>query len=174
MDARERKGILIAKRGDVAEDDRSYLVRSERRPDHEYRVYFFAKPTCECEDFDRHGGGYCKHIWAVHYAVMLECGEEVPEVPDEEDVERETTSRNWPAYHRAQVNEKRKLLLLLHDLCSGLTTPPPSRQGGRPRIPTSDIVFALVYKVYSKQAARQFTADLSSTDADSEYLVTVP
>ncbi|MBX9680117.1 MAG: SWIM zinc finger domain-containing protein [Gemmataceae bacterium] len=69
MDKRERKGILIAQRGDVAEDDRSYLVRSESRPDHEYRVYFRLKPTCDCEDFNRNGG-YCKHIWAVHYAVV--------------------------------------------------------------------------------------------------------
>jgi hypothetical protein len=161
MDARERKGILIAQRGDVAEDDRSYLVRSESKPGHEYRVYFALKPVCGCDDFDRHGG-YCKHIWAVHYAVIVESGGELPEVPDEEEVERETASRNWPAYHRAQVHEKRKLLLLLHDLCSGLTTPPPSRQGGRPRLPLSDIVFALVYKVYSKQAARQFTEDLQT------------
>ncbi|MFO0821531.1 MAG: hypothetical protein U0792_00040 [Gemmataceae bacterium] len=152
MDSRERKGVLLAKRGGIEEDGIAHLVPSETKANHSYRVFFLERPSCNCEDHLRHGGR-CKHIWAVHYAVMLDGGEELPEVPDEENVERETTiSRNWPAYHRAQVHEKPKLLLLLHDLCKGLKSPPPSRNGGRPRIPLADIVFALVYKVYSRPA----------------------
>lgn len=95
MDARERKGIPIAKRGDVAEDDRSYLVRSESKAGHEYRVYFTLKPVCGCEDFDRHGGSR-NHTWVVHYAVLVENGGVLPEVPEEEEVEQETASQNWP------------------------------------------------------------------------------
>ena len=74
MYSRERKGVLIARRGGVAEDDRSFLVQSETKPGHEYRVYFTNRPSCGCEDYERHGGGYCKHIWAVHYAVIAESG----------------------------------------------------------------------------------------------------
>lgn len=53
---------------------------------------FTLKPVCGCDDFDRHGG-YCKHIWAVHHAVRVENGGELPEVPEEE-IEPETASRN--------------------------------------------------------------------------------
>lgn len=161
MDKRERKGLLLAHRDGIEynDDDIIHFVPSESKPNHRYRVFFSENSTCNCEDFQRYRQT-CKHIWAVHYFTIKDSGEELPEVPDEEEVETPVIQRNWPAYNRALVNEEPKLLLLLRDLCKRLTTPPPSRSGGRPRIPLSDMIFAMVYKVFSKDPARQFMNDL--------------
>ncbi len=161
MDSRQKKGILLALRGGIVEDGVAHLVPSETKPSVRYRVFFMRACSCTCEDYERHQH-HCKHIWAVHYSVMLECGEKLPEIPEDEEEVEPTVRRDWPAYNRAQINEKPKLLLLLRDLCSQLPAPKPNPRGGRPPIPLSDIVFALVYKVYSRAAARQFMADLDT------------
>jgi transposase len=68
-------------------------------------------------------------------------------------------SLNWTAYNASQVEEKRRFVELLADLCS--TIPQPKQEGkGRPRLPLSDMVFASVYKVYVGFSARRFTSDL--------------
>jgi hypothetical protein len=66
---------------------------------------------------------------------------------------------NWTAYNAAQVEEKRRFVTLLADLCN--TVPQPEQKGrGRPRLPLSDMLFASTYKVYVGFSSRRFTTDL--------------
>ena len=71
---------------------------------------------------------------------------------------RPTYSQDWPNYNLAQQNEKDMFLVLLRDLCA--TVPQPPRTGpGRPRLPLSDMLFSVAFKVYSGFSARRFTSD---------------
>ena len=74
------------------------------------------------------------------------------------EITRKTYRQDWPAYTKAQVNEKAKFLELLYALCEGLEGPP--QQMGRPRVPLSDRIFASVFKVYSTLSGRRFMSDL--------------
>ncbi len=67
-------------------------------------------------------------------------------------------SAKWSAYNEAQTNEQDKFLSLLADLCSGLVSPPSPN--GRPRLPLSDAVFNVAFKVYSTISQRRFMSDL--------------
>jgi transposase len=64
----------------------------------------------------------------------------------------------WSAYTTAQVNEKARFLVLLHELCSGIDE--PIQVMGRTRHPLRDMIFAVVYKVYSTMSSRRFMSDL--------------
>lgn len=76
------------------------------------------KGTCTCEDFES-TGRRCKHFWA---AVMARDGVGVPE-GEGSKIRRVTYSQDWPAYNRAQVEEKEKVKILLRDLCNGIVLP---------------------------------------------------
>ena len=68
-------------------------------------------------------------------------------------------NQNWTAYNRAAIEEKRRFVVLLSDLCRSV--PQPEQQGrGRPRLPLSDMLFASAYKVYVGFSSRRFTTDL--------------
>jgi len=49
--------------------------------------------------------------------------------------------------------------VLLHDLCAPLQWSAPQGRG-RPRIPLSDAIFAITFKVYSTVSGRRFMSDL--------------
>ena len=57
-----------------------------------------------------------------------------------------TYSQNWPAYNAAQTHEQERFVALLRDLCDGIPHPPQTF--GRPRLPLSDVIFALGLKGY--------------------------
>ena len=63
------------------------------------------------------------------------------------ETKRTTYPQNWSAYNDAQTHEQDKFQVLLADLCSGLSLTQPKT--GRPRLPLSDAVFNIVFKVYS-------------------------
>src|ERR1700687_819184 len=64
----------------------------------------------------------------------------------------------WPAYNAAQTREKQDFQPLLRDLCAGVAEPDQKR--GRPRIPMSDIIFCMAFKVYCGMSYRRFMSDL--------------
>jgi transposase len=72
--------------------------------------------------------------------------------------ERTTYPQKWSAYNEAQTQEQDKFQSLLSDLCSGLVTVTP--KSGRPRLPLSDAVFSIAFKVYSTVSQRRFMSDL--------------
>lgn len=106
---------------------------------------------CTCDEFERAADQgktlLCKHIRAVWLKQRVERNELLP------------APRNWPAYNKAKKDEKYRFQVLLKDLCRGIAPRIPSNKGGRPRLLMSDIVFAMVYKVYTKSAGRTFSFD---------------
>jgi transposase len=88
-----------------------------------------------------------------------------------ENVQRKTYPQVWSSYHKAQVNEKAKFQLLLHELCNGIDEPPQTF--GRPRNSLQDIIFAACFKVYSTVSCRRFSSDLQDAHAKG-YLAKLP
>lgn len=69
-----------------------------------------------------------------------------------------TYPQAWAAYNAAQTTEKEHFLALLHALCS--TVADPAQTNGRPRLPISDALFAICYKIFSTVSGRRFMSDL--------------
>jgi transposase len=85
--------------------------------------------------------------------------------------EKTTYPQNWTAYNQAQTGEQDKFLALLADLCSGLPVFPA--KNGRPRLPLSDAVFNVTFKVYSTISQRRFMSDLREAHVRG-YISKVP
>lgn len=166
METREIKGKEIANASNVIQQNGIWLVKSESKTK-QYTVNL-NKLSCNCEDFqNRHLR--CKHIYAVIYYLQNETGEtiELPKQP-----KRKTYAQDdWSAYHAAQVNEKEKFQVLLSELCKGIQE--PLHVAGRPRMKMADMVFAMVYKVYSTFSGRRFMYDLRQAN-DKGFISSVP
>jgi hypothetical protein len=119
MSIREAKGREIADEARIIKEGNLYLVPSQSgRGKYKVRPDI---PYCSCPDFDFRRQP-CKHIFAVQ--VTIERTTTTTTTPDGHTttttketvtVKRKTYAQpNWPAYHRAQVNEKRLFLYLLH------------------------------------------------------------
>lgn len=175
MDPRQQRGILIAATYRLRRnDDGTWLVPSQTN--HlavGYTVNLDTK-TCTCPDH-KEGGFTCKHYHAaaiVHQRDVLPDGT-VIETRSVTLTEKKVYKQDWPAYTRAQASEKRRVRVLLHDLCSNL----PEREraapkpGPKPHLP-SDAVFAMAYKVYCGLSARRFMTDLQ--EAHEQGFITRP
>ncbi|MCY4364714.1 MAG: transposase [Chloroflexi bacterium] len=160
---RQQRGLAIAALSTVKKTKVGYKVLSQSgngtyavRLDGEYG------PACECPDFDTRNAK-CKHIYAVElYQMREEDPATSPEWTDmaqeAEPVKKPTYSQDWPAYNAAQKNEKRDFGRLLRDLCDVIEQPAQGR--GRPRMPMSDMVFAVTTKVYLLMSARRIMPDI--------------
>jgi transposase len=88
--------------------------------------------------------------------------------------QRKTYKQDWPAYNEAQTTEKHRFQKLLFDLCQGVPSPEraaPSH-GGRPRVPMSDVLYAIGLKIYGTLSGRRSTCDL--VDAHQRGYLTRP
>ncbi len=86
-------------------------------------------------------------------------------------VKRTTYKQEWPAYNKAQTNEKSQFLFMLYELCQSIEEPPQTT--GRPRIPLADILFGIVYRIFDTTSGRRFTCDLRDAHARG-YLSKMP
>ena len=84
---------------------------------------------------------------------------------------RKTYPQVWPAYNSAQTNEKDYFQALLFDLCR--IVPDAPQRKGRPRMPLSDAVFSMTFKVYTNLSARRFMSDLRAAHTRG-YISKVP
>lgn len=164
VESRERLGVAIAAFCKIKKKARNvWLVPARSRPGR-YTVRIDpSSPHCTCPDHEE-TGERCKHIFAVEY---LSHREENPDgttmVTEALTVTKEipeTYPQDWPAYNAAQVNEKRKFLQLLADLCRTVVHPGDHLMG-RPRLPLRDVAFMTTYKVYSTFSQRRFMSDLA-------------
>jgi transposase len=156
MDLRELKGLEIAARCKVEFQSGVWLVPSQSGSG-KYRVTL-SPDGCQCEDFSLRQQP-CKHIHAVRLVLERDYGGKAPIVVTEDIPKRKTYKQDWPAYNEAQVTEKRRFQVLLADLCRNVPQLPQPERGQR-RPPTADVVFAMVFKVYSTVSTRRFTCDL--------------
>lgn len=185
IEERKQRGMQIAALARIEQKDGAYLVPSVTNPvPTRYKVQMSGMfPACDCRDHAERGCK-CKHIYAVEYFIQRETS--VTTAPDGTTTvtdrviitrERKTYKQQWPAYNKAQQNEKREFLSLLHDLCKDLPAlpVPADRKGpqGRKPIPVSDAVFCAAFKVYSTMSARRFTSDLCDAQAKG-YIGRVP
>src|ERR1700722_6435874 len=116
---------------------------------------------CTCPDFEERGLT-CKHQWALRYF------RHELEMPDGTTVVTEsvrlTYKQDWPAYNRAQCEEKERVQILLRGLCDGIKEPPARK--GRPRLPLGDAVYCAAMKVYGTMSGRRSTTDLRACEED--------
>lgn len=155
--ARQIRGIDIAKRYTIKEENGLWLVPSASGKSTRYKVCLKSQ-KCTCPDFEIRRNK-CKHIFAVEYSFEQDFLAEL----DTKEVaktakQRKTYKQDWTAYNIAQTNEKAQLQSLLTELCKGVGC--PSQDNGRPRKPFEDMIFSCVYKIFSTFSARRFMTDL--------------
>jgi transposase len=157
MDSREQRGMELAATRKIRHKGNVWSVPSATGDGTKYTVDLAAE-NCSCPDHNLHRVK-CKHIYAAFFVKTRE------ENSDGSITEttimattRTTYPQNWPAYNGAQVNEKDRFQVLLHDLCAGVPVAPP--RVGRPSLPMPDAIFAATFKVYSTLSARRFMSDL--------------
>jgi transposase/predicted nucleic acid-binding Zn finger protein len=168
VEARQIRGLEIATSREITSEGNVWIVPSQFSSK-KYIVNLFLQ-TCTCPDFEENRGK-CKHIYAAEYALQRESGAQIPTPPTPPEVRKPTYKQNWPAYNAAQVNEKAKFQLLLHELCAGIEE--PIQKMGRPRPPLADLIFAASFKVYSTISCRRFATDLKEAHGKG-YLTKLP
>jgi transposase len=166
MTAREERGLVIAATQKLMQKGKVWLVPSQNGkgkytvcPDHD-------TPFCSCPDHEDTGLP-CKHVFAVRTVMAREHRPDgtVTETREVVFSEKKTYKQDWPLYNLAQIEEKRRFLVLLHDLCRGLPNIPQPGTGRR-WTPMADIVFTCALKVYTGLSSRRFGTDLD--DAHSK------
>ena len=159
---RQLRGMAIAARVKIEKNKLGYKVPSQSGS-HSYIVNVGDDPFCTCPDFERRDQP-CKHVYAVDFTIQREeCPEDSPTTPGEYRV---TYGQNWSAYNASQVYEQELFGKLLRELCD--TVPQPPRGKGRPRLPLSDMVFAIGTKVYSTMSGRRAMTDLRQAQANEQ------
>jgi transposase len=175
MDLRQMRGMELAETRTIRKRDGWWWVPSQTGSKL-YRVQLTKKfATCECADFESRGQA-CKHIVA---ACVMQIKQEqnadgtttVTKSVTFTAEEKTTYPQKWSAYNEAQTSEQDKFLALLADLCSGLPVLPSKT--GRPRLPLSDAVFNVTFKVYSTISQRRFMSDLREAHTRG-YISKVP
>src|SRR5882762_4135721 len=171
MDAREQKAIEIAAKSKLTRKGDTWLVPSQSGPKRYTVDPNPQEPNCTCPDFESRQLP-CKHIFAVEIVVQREYSDDGQTQTVTETVTvKKTYRQEWPAYNRAQTQEKAQFQSLLHELCKGIGE--PSQRIGRPRLPFDEMIFATTFKVYSTVSQRRFICDLQDAHAKG-YISKVP
>jgi transposase len=164
MNLREQKGQQIAYHQNIIQSGNLYLVPSQSGKG-KYKVDLQAK-TCSCPDYDFRRQP-CKHIHAVAITIRhtetTTTARGVTIKTETVKVTRQTYKQEWPAYNKAQTQEKAQFLYLLHQLCQGVGE--PAQMNGRPRLPLEDMIFSMAFKVYSTVSGRRFMSDMKDAHA---------
>ncbi len=167
MNERQQRGLLIAATQKLTQKGKVWLVPSQTGNGKKYTVCPDADcPFCSCPDHEE-TGGKCKHIFAVEFAMKRDKAADgtVTETRTYTITEKKVYRQpEWPLYNLCQREEKRRFVVLLHDLCRGLPNPEEKRNG-RERTAMSDMVFACVFKVYCCLSSRRFGSDLDEATA---------
>lgn len=153
MEIRKHRGAEIARDGGIRRRGRHlWMVPSQTHGGTWVVDYKGGEPTCTCPDYEKRAA-FCKHIFAVEIHRRRES------VPAGLVREEPKYTQDWPAYNKAQMNEKDHFIELLHALCEGITMP-EKRGRGNPHAALADVVFACVLKVYVGKSGRRGTCDL--------------
>ncbi|MGA9473635.1 MAG: transposase [Terriglobales bacterium] len=174
MDPREQRGMELAATRTIEQRAGIWIVPSQAG-NGAYRVHLMPKiASCTCPDHETRRLD-CKHIYAARFVMRRERNADgsttVTKSVTLTATEQVTYPQNWSAYNEAQTNEQDKFQSLLADLCSKLVTDQP--KSGRPRLPLSDAVFSIVFKVYSTVSQRRFMSDLREAQSRG-YIAKTP
>jgi transposase len=168
VDAREQRGIIIAAMCRVERKaDGTFLVPSQSLAEKRYEVRLDGEGTCTCPDHSE-SGFCCKHIRAVRIVVRRETNMDgsITETKSITFEEKKIFSQDWPAYDRAQKTERKRVQVLLADLCKNLPEfeRPPGKTGPKPHS-VKDSVFSMCLKVYGGLSGRRTQCDLDDAFA---------
>lgn len=149
---RKERGLALAKELEIRKiDDRTWRVTSQTNPKLFYTVKTTGfNTTCTCRDYQKHNCN-CKHIYAVEY-------KENNNIQPIQETTKPTYTQDWNRYDRAQKEEKEQFLRILADAVKNIET----EQGimGRPKAFLNDVVYSMIFKVYSGLSGRRFTSDM--------------
>jgi transposase len=160
VDLRELKALEIAARTRIEFVDGTWRVPSQHSPDRKYHVVLTGEVSCTCEDFQLRRQP-CKHIHAARLVQERDHGDKAPAIDTSAVPKRPTYKQDWPKYNQGQITEKRRLYVLLRELCEGIEElPEPEGKRGRKPTPLRDMIFACGVKVYSGFSSRRFGSDL--------------
>lgn len=173
--------MVIAAKCKLTQSGKIWHVPSQSGFKPFYSVDPVAK-TCDCPDYEKREA-HCKHIYAVEIVIERESstttttttdanGNTTTTTTETETVKvtkRVTYGQDWTAYNQAQTHEKAIFQKLLAALCANIIEPAPKANGGLRNL-YSDMMFAIVYKVYSTLSGRRFMCDLS--DAQERGYIT--
>lgn len=84
---------------------------------------------------------------------------------------RKTYPQDWPAYNKAQVYEREYFLLLMSEVIDLLVV--PEHPAGRPRHSLTDLIKAMIIKVYSGKSTRRSMGDIREAHTYG-YVTTIP
>jgi len=166
--ARQTRGQELFQNRNVKQEGNYWIVPSAKGIG-KYHVDL-NRQTCDCPDFQIRKA-VCKHLHAAKFAFE----NQAKQTNERKKVrlspaKRQTYAQpNWSAYHKSQVFEKAQFRYLLHQLCQNIET--PAQETGRPRCTFNDLMFAMVYKVYSCFSSRRFMTDLRDSE---KFLTKVP
>jgi transposase len=159
LSERESKALAIATHTQLVRNpNNTWIVPSQSgaktytvNPDPE-------SPFCNCPDFEFRRAR-CKHVLAVEIVLKREIvtNGQAQTVTETVTVKQKYT-QDWQSYNAAQQTEKSHFLGLLYQLCSKIEE--PIQVMGRPRLPLSDMLFAVTYRTYTMMSARRFTSDM--------------
>jgi hypothetical protein len=175
MTPREERGLVIAATCKLnRKPDGTWMVPSQTSKESIFYVVNLETKACTCPDCTE-SGFVCKHFYAasiVHKREVLSDGTMI-ETKSITMTEKVTYKQDWPAYNLAQATEKKRLQILLHDLCRNLPERerPLDRPGPKPHL-VRDAVFSMAFKVYCGLSLRRFSCDL--LDAHEKGHVTKP
>ena len=167
VDLREVCGKQIAAALRLKRDSGGWLVPSQGTTGTFYRVNAEAD-ECTCLDYETRAIR-CKHQWTVTF-VQRERTDADGSVTVTRSM-KVTYRQDWATYNVAQTHEYERFLPLLRELCDGIAQPPQAM--GRPRLPLSEVVFALGVQTYSMLPGRR-AASLVRDAADKGFLEAVP
>ena len=160
MGAREERGLEIAAKKNLKRKGDLWLVPSQAGGGTYVVDPTDAMPPCSCPDFETRGER-CKHVFAVEFTIQRETN--AADGTTVKETVRLTYRQEWSSYNAAQVNEKERVAVLLHDLCAAIDNPAQGR--GRPKFPLSDAVFCAVMKVYGGTSGRRAMTDMRDYEA---------
>lgn len=170
LDARQQRALAIvrnkARRIKHVAGSR-WLVPSQTNAGSGY-VVDAEQHTCSCPDHEDRGVR-CKHIWAVAYFRQEIAFPDGSVLVTEQRI---TYSQDWPAYNRAQCEEKDRVQLLLRGLCDGIVQPPRSGRG-RPPALLADVVIAAAMKTFGTLSGRRSSSDIRAC-ADKGLVAKAP
>ena len=176
MNVKQQRGLEMAAKFKILKKaDGTWSVPSQTGKGHRYTIEMGDKPRCSCPYQETHDTK-CKHVFAVEYFLQREQHEDGSETVTEtltltEKVSRKTYPQKWSSYNVAQITEKAEFQRLLYALCQNINSSP--QINGRPRIPLSDAVFNVTFKVYSTISQRRFMSDLAEAHG-KRYIGKIP
>lgn len=157
QELKEKRGLILAKEHSIRKiSNNIWRVNSQSSPTKYHTVNLLPHGgSCTCSSW-KNEKVKCKHIYAVEY--IMKKNTEDPQNLEYPQIQRPTYEQNWRSYNIAQKKEKAEFMRILADLVAGINEEKYSF--GRPKVPVSDIIYAMTFKVYSGLSGRRFTSDL--------------